>query len=458
MAREQRAKAICEQLLRSASPASHYALKIREPHGIWGGLNEVERKQLLAQQGALTRGRCAPATQRRRARRAAPTSQERRSRRARTRRVEADVGRRPPGVLRPRRRGHAGRAAPRLGPGPPHLPGGRSQRIAAQGCRVCAPALPGFAGTPDLPAEEFTLGGYAALARRVPAGRSASSEKVVVVGHSFGGGVAIRFAHDHPERVRVARARELHRRARRGSGAHADLHRRAAAVGLGPALPRRHLPDPPGHPGDPGDPARTPCPNMVRNPRSIVQGRQPGSAGRPAGRAGGAEAARHAGDGAVGNRDGIIPKESFEAMCVAVGRAGPGRSTAPTRGCWPIPTPSARSSRTTSTWPSSPVSWRRPGRPGAACSAGGRRRAKLPSLDLIEAPRVCVAILRYRFGWLLLAALGQLVLLRRRPPHCGALSASPSSAVASAGSCSLRSDNRCCFAQTAAPHCGGPFC
>ncbi|MGH8988615.1 MAG: WhiB family transcriptional regulator [Acidimicrobiales bacterium] len=24
-----------------------YAISIREPHGIWGGLNEVERKQLL---------------------------------------------------------------------------------------------------------------------------------------------------------------------------------------------------------------------------------------------------------------------------------------------------------------------------------------------------------------------------------------------------------------------------
>lgn len=26
-----------------------YAVSIREPHGIWGGLNEVERKPLLAQ-------------------------------------------------------------------------------------------------------------------------------------------------------------------------------------------------------------------------------------------------------------------------------------------------------------------------------------------------------------------------------------------------------------------------
>ena len=46
-----RAKAICEQCP-VREPCLPYALKIREPHGIWGGLNEVERKQLLAQQGA----------------------------------------------------------------------------------------------------------------------------------------------------------------------------------------------------------------------------------------------------------------------------------------------------------------------------------------------------------------------------------------------------------------------
>jgi WhiB family transcriptional regulator, redox-sensing transcriptional regulator len=35
--RELRAKEICLE----------YAIRIREPHGIWGGLNEVERKMVL---------------------------------------------------------------------------------------------------------------------------------------------------------------------------------------------------------------------------------------------------------------------------------------------------------------------------------------------------------------------------------------------------------------------------
>ena len=44
-AREARAKSICASCsVRRA--CLDYAVRIREPHGIWGGLNEVERKQL----------------------------------------------------------------------------------------------------------------------------------------------------------------------------------------------------------------------------------------------------------------------------------------------------------------------------------------------------------------------------------------------------------------------------
>jgi len=45
--RETRAKAICATCS-VRKPCLEYALRIREPHGIWGGLNEVERKALLA--------------------------------------------------------------------------------------------------------------------------------------------------------------------------------------------------------------------------------------------------------------------------------------------------------------------------------------------------------------------------------------------------------------------------
>jgi WhiB family redox-sensing transcriptional regulator len=46
-ARETKAKSICSEC--SVQRAClDYALAIREPHGIWGGLNEHERRELLA--------------------------------------------------------------------------------------------------------------------------------------------------------------------------------------------------------------------------------------------------------------------------------------------------------------------------------------------------------------------------------------------------------------------------
>ncbi|PLS76275.1 MAG: WhiB family transcriptional regulator [Actinobacteria bacterium] len=48
--REAQAKAMCAACP-VRQPCLDYALRIREPHGIWGGLNEAERKDLLARQG-----------------------------------------------------------------------------------------------------------------------------------------------------------------------------------------------------------------------------------------------------------------------------------------------------------------------------------------------------------------------------------------------------------------------
>lgn len=44
--RERRAKAICAECP-VRQECLDYAISIREPHGIWGGLNEVERKAIL---------------------------------------------------------------------------------------------------------------------------------------------------------------------------------------------------------------------------------------------------------------------------------------------------------------------------------------------------------------------------------------------------------------------------
>jgi WhiB family transcriptional regulator, redox-sensing transcriptional regulator len=45
--REGRAKAICASCP-VRRPCLDYAIEIREPHGIWGGLNELERKHAVS--------------------------------------------------------------------------------------------------------------------------------------------------------------------------------------------------------------------------------------------------------------------------------------------------------------------------------------------------------------------------------------------------------------------------
>ena len=76
-----------------------------------------------------------------------------------------------------------------------------ARRIAARGCQVYTPGLPGSGSTADLPDDQVSLAGYGAWARRFLEAVGVD-EKVVVVGHSFGGGVAISLAYDHPEVVR----------------------------------------------------------------------------------------------------------------------------------------------------------------------------------------------------------------------------------------------------------------
>lgn len=48
LAREAEAKTICVTCT-VRQECLDYALAIREPHGIWGGLNETERKTILAE-------------------------------------------------------------------------------------------------------------------------------------------------------------------------------------------------------------------------------------------------------------------------------------------------------------------------------------------------------------------------------------------------------------------------
>ena len=75
------------------------------------------------------------------------------------------------------------------------------KRLVHLGCRVYAPAMPGFGGTPDLPSEQVSFSGYA---RWVEGFLQAVevTEPVFLIGHSFGGGVAIQLAFEFQDRVR----------------------------------------------------------------------------------------------------------------------------------------------------------------------------------------------------------------------------------------------------------------
>lgn len=75
------------------------------------------------------------------------------------------------------------------------------KRLVAMGLRVYAPGLPGLGGTADLPRGDFSMAGYARWVADFLAEVGVEGP-VTLVGHSFGGGVAIETAHEFPDLVR----------------------------------------------------------------------------------------------------------------------------------------------------------------------------------------------------------------------------------------------------------------
>jgi pimeloyl-ACP methyl ester carboxylesterase len=74
------------------------------------------------------------------------------------------------------------------------------EAMADAGCRVVAPALPGFGGTHELDPPDRSFAGYGAWVGRFL--DAVGMDKVALAaGHSFGGGVATAFVHGSPERA-----------------------------------------------------------------------------------------------------------------------------------------------------------------------------------------------------------------------------------------------------------------
>ncbi|MGD9794250.1 MAG: alpha/beta fold hydrolase [Acidimicrobiia bacterium] len=197
---------------------------------------------------------------------------------------------------------------------------GALRGLAARGFQVIAPAQPGFGGTPQLARRQFSLAGYA---RWLDGFCSAVelAEPAVVIGHSFGGGVAIRFAHDYAHRVRALMLvnsiggtawkqgkglRTLAERPLWDWGLHfpADIWPLPQATRVIPVMLEDALP------------------NAVRNPLSLVK---VANLARRADLTGELEELKRRGLPITvlwGRRDGIIPKEAFEEMCAAAGQPG----------------------------------------------------------------------------------------------------------------------------------------
>ena len=201
-----------------------------------------------------------------------------------------------------------------------HTYRGVIETVAAQGCRVIAPALPGFGGTGGLPGSSFSISGYAKWVNDF-LGVLEVTEPAVVMGHSFGGGVAVRFTFEHRAKVRSLvlvnavggsswkRGNTLRSIAERPLwdwGLHfpSDVWPLRQATKVVPVMAEDFVP------------------NMLRNPRAMMR---VANLARRADLRHELEQLRDHGlpiSIIWATRDGVIPRESFEALCVASGVDG----------------------------------------------------------------------------------------------------------------------------------------
>jgi pimeloyl-ACP methyl ester carboxylesterase len=195
------------------------------------------------------------------------------------------------------------------------------KRLVHLGCRVYAPAQPGFGGTADLPKSELSLAGYATWVDEFLAAVGVT-EPLIVVGHSFGGGVAIQVAHDFPQRVRsLVLVNSIGGSAWSGQGSAARKLAERPLWDWGIHFPSDLLPVPQITKVLPVV-LEDALPNLVRNPRAMWRVAQ---VARTADLTAELEELKRRRLPVVvlwGDRDRIIPKSSFEALRQAVGAEG----------------------------------------------------------------------------------------------------------------------------------------
>ena len=194
-------------------------------------------------------------------------------------------------------------------------------RLVHLGCRVYAPALPGFGGTGELGSRDFSFGGYAAWVDEFMTSVGIE-EPVFLIGHSFGGGVAIKLAHDFGARVRTlvlvnsvggstwssagSKVRSMAERPLWDWGLHfpSDVLPLPQLTRIIPVMLEDALP------------------NALRNPRAMWRVAQ---LARKADLTEELEQLKLRGIPVVvlwGDKDQIIPRASFDALCQAIGSPG----------------------------------------------------------------------------------------------------------------------------------------
>jgi pimeloyl-ACP methyl ester carboxylesterase/glycine cleavage system regulatory protein len=182
-------------------------------------------------------------------------------------------------------------------------------RLIARGCRVYAPALPSFGGTRDLPPGRSDLDGYGRWVAEFMA-EVGIDEPAMLIGHSLGGGVAMKLAEMRPELVSylvllnavggVSGRSPWARLATLGR----ELWPPTTTIELARAVQSDLIP------------------NLVGNPLGLVR------AGVVAWRAdlrAEAEKVRSAGIPVLvltGNTDAVVPRQAFESLCDAIGTEG----------------------------------------------------------------------------------------------------------------------------------------
>jgi pimeloyl-ACP methyl ester carboxylesterase len=195
------------------------------------------------------------------------------------------------------------------------------KRLATLGCHVFAPALPGFGGSADLPGDEQSMEGYARWVEGFMAAVGLE-EPVFLIGHSFGGGVAIRTAYDRPERVRtLVLINSVGGSAWSSSGSVVKSMADRPIWDWGLHFPRDILPFPQLTRVLPVV-LEDALPNLIRNPRAVYRVAQ---IARRADLTTELEELKRRKMPVVvlwGEQDKIIPRASFDALCAAIGSEG----------------------------------------------------------------------------------------------------------------------------------------